>query len=155
MHYLGIDVSKNQSYIAHYEDQKLINEFLFTHTKQSFQKLKVYVSSLDNPIIIYESTGVYSRTIYDFCTDNRFEFYELNPLEANFKMKSLRANKTDKADAHKLALLPSLTSKHQNRDLYDELKEYARFYLELEKQENILKVQLLETMHQTFPFFEK
>ncbi|MGV3238554.1 transposase, partial [Staphylococcus aureus] len=29
------------------------------------------------------------------------------------------------------------------------------FYLELEKQENVLKVQLLETMHQTFPFFEK
>lgn len=159
MHYLGIDISKNQSYIAHYEDQKLINEFLFTHTKQSFQKLKVYVSSLDNTIIIYESTGVYSRPIYDFCTDNRFKFYELNPLEANFKMKSLRANKTDKADAHKLVLLganlPSLTSKHQNRELYDELKEYARFYLELEKQENILKVQLLETMHQTFPFFEK
>ncbi|NJH98933.1 transposase, partial [Staphylococcus hyicus] len=113
MHYLGLDISKNQSYIAHYEDQKLINEFLLTHTKQSFQKFRVYVSSLDNPIIIYESTGVYSRPIYDFCTNNRFKFYELNPLEANFKTKSLRANKTDKADAHKLALLgsslPSLT----------------------------------------------
>ncbi|WP_420802201.1 hypothetical protein [Staphylococcus hyicus] len=49
--------------------------------------------------------------------------------------------------------LPSLTSKHQNRELYDELKVY-RFYLELEKQENVLKVQLLETMHQTFPFLK-
>lgn len=99
---------------------------MLTHTKQSFQKFRVYVSSLDNPIIIYESTGVYSRPIDDFCTTNWFKFYELNPLEANFKMKSLRANKTDKADAYKLALLesslPSLTSKHQNREPYEELK---------------------------------
>ncbi len=35
MHCLGLDVSKNQSYIAHYKDQKLINEFLLTYTKQS------------------------------------------------------------------------------------------------------------------------
>ncbi len=43
MHYLGLDISKNQSYIAHYEDQKLINEFLLTHAKQSFQNFSLCI----------------------------------------------------------------------------------------------------------------
>ncbi|MDE9992604.1 IS110 family transposase, partial [Staphylococcus pseudintermedius] len=40
-------------------------------------------------------------------------------------------------------------------EIYFELRERARFHLEMEINQNCLKVELVETLHQTFPGLEK
>ncbi|WP_390503817.1 IS110 family transposase, partial [Staphylococcus pseudintermedius] len=74
--------------------------------------------------------------------------------EAKFKTSSLRSWKTDKSDAHKLALLAFRMKdskvQRQSEEIYFELRERARFHLEMEINQNRLKVELVETLHQTF-----
>ncbi|MCU5745757.1 IS110 family transposase [Staphylococcus sp. SQ8-PEA] len=94
-----------------------------------------------------------------FCRVNQINYIELNPLEAKFKTSSLRSWKTDQSDAHKLAqLAPNLQSiKHQQSysGIFFELRERARFHLEMENEQNRLKVEIVEALHQTFPQLEK
>ncbi|MCU5747145.1 IS110 family transposase, partial [Staphylococcus sp. SQ8-PEA] len=93
------------------------------------------------------------------CRVNQINYIELNPLEAKFKTSSLRSWKTDQSDAHKLAqLAPNLQSiKHQQSysGIFFELRERARFHLEMENEQNRLKVEIVESLHQTFPQLEK
>ncbi|MEB7415480.1 IS110 family transposase, partial [Mammaliicoccus sciuri] len=65
----------------------------------------------------------------------------------------------DESDAHKLALLaPYLkasTSLDSNPDIFFELRERARFHVEIESDQNRLKIMIIELLHQTFPGLEK
>uniref|UniRef100_UPI002DB746ED IS110 family transposase n=1 Tax=Mammaliicoccus fleurettii TaxID=150056 RepID=UPI002DB746ED len=81
---------------------------------------------------MFESTGIYSRGMVQFCRVNQINYIEMNPLEAKFKTTSLKSWKTDQSDAHKLALLaPSLKSMdslNTKQDIFFELRERARFH---------------------------
>lgn len=94
-----------------------------------------------------------------FCRVNQINYIELNPLEAKFKTSSLRSWKTDKSDAHKLAQLApkfkSIDCQQSYSDIFFELRERARFHLEMENEQNRLKVEIVESLHQTFPQLEK
>ncbi|MCG9804912.1 IS110 family transposase, partial [Staphylococcus argenteus] len=67
--------------------------------------------------------------------------------------------KTDQADAHKLAqLAPTLKATEaisMYGDIFFELRERARFHLEIENEQNRLKFEIVEQLHQTFPGLEK
>ena len=109
MDYLGIDISKRTSVIAHYFEDKFQKEFTIQNNKNGYNQLLKYLKKLDQPQLIFESTGVYSRAIVQFCQVNHVKYIEMNPLEAKFRTSSLRSWKTDQADAHKLAqLAPNL-----------------------------------------------
>ncbi|MCD8819730.1 IS110 family transposase, partial [Mammaliicoccus sciuri] len=91
---------------------------------------------------------------------NQINYIELNPLEAKFKTSSLRSWKTDQSDAHKLAqIAPFLNDSNSlnntTDDIFFELRERARFHLEFENEQNRLKVEIIEILHQTFPGLEK
>ncbi|EOY0059432.1 IS110 family transposase [Staphylococcus pseudintermedius] len=122
-------------------------------------KITSSIKHLDSLFILFESTGIYSRGMKRFCEIHKIDYLEMNPLEAKFKTSSLRSWKTDKSDAHKLALLAfrmkdSKVQRHPE-EIYFELRERARFHLEMEINQNRLKVELVETLHQTFPGLEK
>ncbi|SCT08488.1 ISSep3-like transposase, putative [Staphylococcus caeli] len=94
-----------------------------------------------------------------FCQTNKVNFVEINPLEAKFKTSSLQSWKTDKSDAHKLAMLATNIENHRSSnisdDIYFELRERARFHLEMQSEQTRLKVEIVEALHQTFPGLEK
>ncbi|WP_338110585.1 IS110 family transposase [Staphylococcus intermedius] len=152
MNCLGIDVSKSESVVAHYKDEVLVKELVIQNNQNGYRHL-------DSLFILFESTGIYSRGMKRFCAVHKIDYLEMNPLEAKFKMSSLRAWKTDKSDAHKLALLAFRMKdskvQRQSEEIYFELRERARFHLEMETNQNRLKVELVETLHQTFPGLEK
>ena len=83
----------------------------------------------------------------------------MNPLEAKFKTSALRSWKTDQADAHKLACLGPTLKQTDNLPIHEliffELRERVRFHLEIENEQNRLKFQILELLHQTFPGLER
>ncbi|CDR22571.1 IS110 family transposase [Staphylococcus argenteus] len=117
------------------------------------------MNNLDHLQIIFESTGIYSRGMTRFCRVNQINYIEMNPLEAKFRTSSLRSWKTDQADAHKLAqLAPTLKATEaisMYGDIFFELRERARFHLEIENEQNRLKFEIVEQLHQTFPGLEK
>ena len=83
----------------------------------------------------------------------------MNPLEAKFKTSALRSWKTDQADAHKLACLGPTLKQTDSLPIHEliffELRERVRFHLEIENEQNRLKFQILELLHQTFPGLER
>ncbi|MDO0994189.1 IS110 family transposase [Staphylococcus borealis] len=159
MDYLGIDISKRTSVIAHYFEDKFQKEFTIQNNKNGYNQLLKYLKKLDQPQLIFESTGVYSRAIVQFCQVNHVKYIEMNPLEAKFRTSSLRSWKTDQADAHKLAQLAPNLGQMDNSTTHDsiffELRERARFHLEIDNDQNRLKVEIVELLHQTFPGLEK
>ncbi|WP_095092619.1 IS110 family RNA-guided transposase [Staphylococcus simiae] len=160
MDYLGIDISKRNSVVAHYKDEKFQKEFTIQNNKNGYNYLLKYLNDLDHPQTIFESTGIYSRAMVRFCRVNQINFIEMNPLEAKFRTSSLRSWKTDQADAHKLAhLAPTLKqtdslSNHNHDSIFFELRERVRFHLEIENEQNRLKNEIVEILHQTFPGLE-
>ncbi|WP_328793987.1 IS110 family transposase [Mammaliicoccus sciuri] len=159
MNHLGVDISKRESVIAHYCDGDFVNEFIIQNNQNGFNYLLKYLDTLTNRFLIFESTGIYSRSMVRFCQTNKVNFVEINPLEAKFKTSSLRAWKTDKSDAHKLAMLATNIENHRSSnisgDIYFELRERVRFHLEMERIQTRLKVEIVEALHQTFPGLEK
>ncbi|MEB6202603.1 IS110 family transposase [Mammaliicoccus fleurettii] len=159
MNYLGIDISKKTSVIAHYHDDKFQMEFTIQNNKNGYNHFLKYLNKIDQFQLVFESTGIYSRGMVQFCRVNQINYIEMNPLEAKFKTTSLRSWKTDQSDAHKLALLaPSLKSMdslNTKQDIFFELRERARFHLEIENDQNRLKIMIIELLHQTFPGLEK
>ncbi|PIH42942.1 IS110 family transposase, partial [Staphylococcus epidermidis] len=85
----------------------------------------------------------------------QINYIQMNPLEAKFKTSALRSWKTDQADAHKLACLGPTLKQTDNLPIHEliffELRERVRFHLEIENEQNRLKFQILELLHQTFP----
>ncbi|WP_338066612.1 IS110 family transposase, partial [Staphylococcus simiae] len=160
MDYLGVDISKRNSVIAHYKDENFQKEFTIQNKKNGYNYLLKYLNNLEHPQIIFESTGIYSRAMVRFCRVNQINFIEINPLEAKFRTSSLRSWKTDQTDAHKLAHLASTLkqtdslSNHNHDSIFFELRERARFHLEIENEQNRLKNEIVELLHQTFPGLE-
>nr|WP_324294171.1 IS110 family transposase [Staphylococcus haemolyticus] len=145
--------------MAHYFEDKFQKEFTIQNNKNGYNQLLKYLKKLNQPQLIFESTGVYSRGIVQFCQVNHVKYIEMNPLEAKFKTNSLRSWKTDNSDAHKLAqlglTLKSTDSLNTKNEIYFELRERVRFHLEIEKNQSRLKIQIIELLHQTFPGLEK
>ncbi|MGK9289650.1 IS110 family transposase [Staphylococcus warneri] len=152
-------MSKRNSVVAHYKDEKFQKEFTIQNNKNGYNYLLKYLNDLNHPKIIFESTGIYSRAMVRFCRVNQINYIEMNPLEAKFRTSSLRSWKTDQADAHKLAhLAPTLKqtdSLPTHESIFFELRERARFHLEIESEQNHFKFEIVELLHQTFPGLEK
>lgn len=102
---IALDVSNGRSYVVHYSDNTCLFEGWMIHNQEGLNGLLARSQLCQTiPEIVFEATGVYSRVIERFCQDHHFDYYLLNPLEARKQTDSLRVNKTDKSDAHKLAL---------------------------------------------------
>ncbi|WRN50361.1 IS110 family transposase [Staphylococcus aureus] len=159
MNYLGVDISKRSSVVAHYHNDQFQREFTIQNNKNGYNYLLKYLNDLDHLQIIFESTGIYSRGMTRFCRINQINYIEMNPLEAKFRTSSLRSWKTDQADAHKLAQLAPTLKAMETLPMYEsiffELRERARFHLEIENEQNRLKFEIVEQLHQTFPDLEK
>src|SRR5699024_2922590 len=88
-------------------------------------------------MLVFESTGIYSKPVEAFCQKNEIRYCILNPLSAKKQLEqgTLRSWKTDKHDAHKLAQVHELNVRPetiQQSDIYNEMRDLSRFYQELE-----------------------
>ncbi|NDI33611.1 IS110 family transposase [Chengkuizengella sediminis] len=109
-HVIAFDVSMGKSYMVIYSPFKeCVIEKEIKHNRPEFLKLKKTIEDLidaymEQPHIVFEATGVYSRQLERFMQENVFSYYLLNPLESKMQCDSLRIHKTDRSDAHQLAL---------------------------------------------------
>jgi transposase len=107
MYYIGIDISREV--LSAFDGKK---ELVFKN-ESGLKALRSYLKrrfkTLDNVVIIFESTGPYSSYLKEFCSTNHIKAYIINPKRSsNFAKAIGNRSKTDKIDAKTLYAFKNL-----------------------------------------------
>lgn len=78
----GIDASKDSISVAIVIDQTMFKETKLPLNRDGFRKLEEALQSFNNPEVVFEATGVYSRRLQRFLDDLGQDYTCLNPLVA-------------------------------------------------------------------------
>ncbi|WP_438297965.1 IS110 family transposase [Sporosarcina sp. FA15] len=163
-HVIAFDVSMGKSYMVVYNALKKCElEKEIEHNRPEFIELKVLIDDLidgygEHPHIVFEASGVYSRPLERFMIENKYRYCLLNPLEAKLQCDSLRMHKTDRSDAHQLALTHFTTERRietVSDDVYRQLKRMSRHYSELDDELSVARSRMHKVIQETFPELEK
>ncbi|MEQ2819688.1 IS110 family transposase, partial [[Ruminococcus] torques] len=139
MIYIGIDVAKDKHdcFITNSEGEVLFNAFTIPNNADGFHDLFQKISSLTNDFsnvkVGLEATGHYNYNLLGFLIDKGLPTFVINPLHTNLfrKSLSLRQTKTDKVDAHTIALMMmsgvNLQSYSNTSYHNEELKSLTRY----------------------------
>lgn len=90
--------------------------------------------------------------------DNQYTYCLLNPLEAKLQCDSLRIHKTDRSDAHRLALTHFTATRRVftgTDNLFYQLKSLSRLYSELDSELSIIRGRMHKVIQLTFPELER
>lgn len=163
-HVIALDCSMGKSYMVVYNALKKCElEKEFEHTRPEFTELKLLIDDIiegygEQPHIVFEATGVYSRVLERFMRDNSYRYCRLNPLEAKLQCDTLRIHKTDRSDAHQLALTHFTNNRRLETNfgnVYAQLKGLSRHYGELDDELSVVRNRLHKVIQVTFPELEK
>lgn len=154
----GIDVSKAKSNVCELIGEAR-NEFVIANDRLGFKQLLCELAVFkEHPQIIFEATGVYSRRLQAMLEDYGYSYVIINPLKAKKEMDSgLRRNKTDKADAYRLAMIQRLYKHPVNQaqnQIYKQLEAMSHFYDQLTSDIVMIKNRLHQALQSTFPEIE-
>ncbi|MBK5345787.1 IS110 family transposase [Bacillus sp. TH44] len=163
-HVIAFDISMGKSYMVIYNAQKqCVFESEIKHSKPDFKKLQEKIHKLtdetgESPEIVFEATGIYSRQLERFMQNNQYTYCLLNPLEAKIQCDSLRIHKTDRSDAHRLALTHFTVTRRVSTgtdNLFYQLKSLSRLYSELDDELSIIRGRMHKVIQLTFPELER
>ncbi|PEP53044.1 IS110 family transposase [Bacillus pseudomycoides] len=163
-HVIAFDISMGKSYMVIYNEQKqCVFESEIKHSKPEFEKLHEKIHELtdetgESPEIVFEATGIYSRQLERFMQNNQYTYCLLNPLEAKLQCDSLRIHKTDRSDAHRLALTHFTVTRRVSTgtdNLFYQLKSLSRLYSELDSELSMIRGRMHKVIQLTFPELEK
>ena len=162
-HVIAFDVSMGKSYMVVYNAlRKCELEKEIEHTRPCFVELKALIEDMmdgygEQPHIVFEATGVYSRSLERFMRENGYMYSLLNPLEAKLQCDLLRIHKTDRSDAHQLALTHFTNNRRVEKDsddVYRQLKGLSRHYSELDNELAVVRSRMHKVTQVTFPQLE-
>lgn len=167
MIYVGIDVAKDKHdcFITNSDGEALFNVFTISNNSEGFLNLYQKISSLTNDFsnvrVGLEATGHYNYNLLGFLMDKGLPTFVINPLHTNLfrKSLSLRQTKTDKVDAHTIALMMmsgvSLQSYSDTSYHNEELKSLTRYRFDKVKERAKLKTSVSRLVTILFPELEK
>ena len=163
MIYVGIDVAKDKHdcFITNSDGEVLFNAFTIPNNADGFHNLYQKISSLTNDFsnvkVGLEATGHYNYNLLGFLMDKGLPTFVINPLHTNLfrKSLSLRQTKTDKVDAHTIALMMmSGVNLHSYSDTSyhnEELKSLTRYRFDKVKERAKLKTSVSRLVNILFP----
>lgn len=167
MIYIGIDVAKDKHdcFITNSEGEVLFNAFTIPNNADGFHDLFQKISSLTNDFsnvkVGLEATGHYNYNLLGFLIDKGLPTFVINPLHTNLfrKSLSLRQTKTDKVDAHTIALMMmsgvNLQSYSNTSYHNEELKSLTRYRFDKVQERAKLKTSISRLVNILFPELEK
>ena len=155
----GIDVSKAKLSVSVLIKKKEIDHFDIANDAVGFKPLLEQLQEFAQPVVIFEATGVYSLSLEAFLNYKGYDYVKINPLKAKKLMdNNLRHNKTDRVDAHRLAMIefvaPQALSTQQPKE-YRELQAASRYYEELTQDTVKAKNRLHRALQTVFPQIEQ
>ena len=167
MIYAGIDVAKDKHdcFICNSDGEILFNAFTIPNTMEGFDNLHQKILSVTDDLskvkVGLEATGHYSYNLLGYLLDKGLATYIINPLHTNLYRKSLtlRKTKTDKVDAHTIAmmLMSDVNLKSYSNTLYhnEELKSLTRYRFDKVQERAKLKQSISRLVNILFPELEK
>ncbi|GIN72691.1 hypothetical protein J14TS2_31660 [Bacillus sp. J14TS2] len=73
---IALEISMGKSYKVVYDGQTCLSEGEFLHNQIVFHSLLTEIQNLpDEPILVFESTGIYSKPVETFCQKNHLSYY--------------------------------------------------------------------------------
>ncbi|MEG0473636.1 MAG: IS110 family transposase [Solibacillus sp.] len=163
-HVIALDVSKGKSTIAIYDNYRQCEfEGELYHTRVDFERLHERIKEItkldgQEPDIVFEATGVYSKPIEAFLKDYGYTYCRMNPLEANLQMAKMRRHKTDLSDAHELAKTHFKMEREKTYiqdNYYEQMRAVTRYYDEIDDEIILLKSRMHAILQLSFPELEK
>ena len=158
MLYVGIDIAKNKHDVTalNVPGKTVLKPLTFSNNKAGFELLDLSIRQINQDCLIaLEDTGHYAFNLLNFLHEQGYKVYTCNPLliKEFAKSLSLRKTKTDKKDAHGIALKllsdPNREQfQHDNRQV--ELKILARHIHRLKKNSLIGKYNTLVVLISSF-----
>lgn len=167
MIFVGIDVAKDKHdcFICNSDGEVLFNAFTIQNTIEGFNSLYQRIESVSKDFnkvkVGLEATGHYSYNILGYLLDKGLTTFVINPLHTNLfrKSLSLRKTKTDKIDAHTIAmmLMSNVDLKSYSNTLYhnEELKSLTRYRFYKVTERAKLKTTVSRLVNILFPELEK
>lgn len=153
----GIDVSKHTINLAIVVNRIKVNECKLSLDQPGLRNLLKLLQSFHHPEIVFEATGIYSRTLQHFLECNNFNYTMLNPLAAKKQLDKLRPYKTDRNDALNLAetgFIIHRSLSYKQAPIYEQLHDLSRFYQEVSRDVINHKNRLHRALQLTFPQIE-
>ena len=157
---ISLDVSKGSSY---YQGLKALNEPIskakkINHDKEGFEELLKFCKNQNDPTIIFESTGIYHKTLQVFLNTNNLKYIIISPLlSAKVRKSDIRSTKTDKKDCLSIAkvfYLKELRYHNETDSLFEELREKSRHYTFLMDEMKRWKVEFRRLLDIVYPNFD-
>ena len=167
MIYVGIDVAKDKHdcFITNSDGEVLFKAFTIQNNHDGFddlfQKIQAVTDDLSKVKVGLEATGHYSYNILGFLLNKGLATFVINPLHTNLFRKglSLRQTKTDKVDAHTIALMlmSDVNLKSYSDTAYhnEELKSLTRYRFDKVCERAKLKTSISRLVCILFPELEK
>lgn len=164
---VGIDIAKDKHdcFICNSDGEVLFNAFTIPNSMEGFNKLFEKIKSVCDDFsklkVGLEATGHYSYNLLGFLLDKGLPTFVINPLHTNLYRKSLtlRKTKTDKVDAHTIAmmLMSDVNLKSYSNTLYhnEELKSLTRYRFDKVSERAKLKQSVARLVNILFPELEK
>lgn len=167
MIYVGIDVAKDKHdcFITDSDGKVLFKSFTISNNRKGFETLFQRIESVSEALsevkVGLEATGHYSYNLLGFLIDKGLPTFVINPLHTNLfrKSLSLRQTKTDKVDAHTIALMTmsgvNLQSYSDTSYHNEELKSLTRYRFDKVRERAKLKTSVSRLVNILFPELEK
>ncbi len=163
---ITIDVSQNKSKIQGFigPNKPLSKARTMRHTKQGYQfilTLKNIIESETNetPLIIFEFTGIYHKSLEKFLISQNLKYHIVAPLRAaKARNSEIREQKTDTRDCLSLSKLfytDNLGVFYCEDEKYSNLRKLNRYYDTCMKHLVKIKVNFRETLAVVYPDYKK
>ena len=163
---ITIDVSQNKSHIQGFigSNKPLSKARTIRHTKQGYQfilTLKNLIESKTNetPLIIFEFTGIYHKSLEKFLLSQNLKYHIVAPLRAaKARNSEIREQKTDARDCLSLSKLfytNNLGIFYSEDETYSNLRKLNRYYDTCMKHLIKIKVNFRETLAIIYPNYKK
>ena len=163
---ITIDVSQNKSHIQGFigSNKPLSKARTMRHTKQGYQfilTLKNLIESKTNetPLIIFEVTGIYHKSLEKFLISQNLKYHIVAPLRAaKARNSEIREQKTDARDCLSLSKLfytNNLGIFYSEDETYSNLRKLNRYYDTCMKHLVKTKVNFRETLAVIYPNYKK
>lgn len=163
---ISLDVSKGTSFYQGFKDinTPITKPKKIEHNLEGFKELlklrdKIKTEYKEDCIVVFESTGVYHKSLQTFLDEHDFAYTIISPLlSAKVRKSDIRSTKTDSKDCASIAkvfYLKELNTYSKTDEIYDNLKQKSRYYDFLVDEMKRWKIEFRRLLDIIYPGFDK
>ena len=163
---ISLDVSKGSSFYQGFKgiDEPITKPKKIEHNLEGFKELlnlkeKIRKEYDEDCIVVFESTGIYHRSLQTYLDEHNFKYTIISPLlSAKVRKSDIRGTKTDAKDCASIAkvfYLKELRIYSKIDEIYDDLKEKSRYYDFLIDEMKRWKIEFRRLLDIIYPGFDR